>query len=238
MVTHLLALRVNEDALREAALSIDAVESSLLLSEFGRYSRTLDVKHVHLSRVAIIQSGVAKGRASEPGTTIEVPYLRVANVKDGSLDLSDIQLITVEKNRVQNYFLRTGDVLMTEGGDLDKLGRGTVWQGEIADCVHQNHVFAVRPDGARLSPWYLAALARSPFGRGYFQKCAKRTSNLASVNKQELGQLPIPTTPLSHQHDFTERWIAIRTRRSDIEARIAQLRIQSKCVFGVWESTS
>jgi hypothetical protein len=113
---------------------------------------------------------------------------------------------------------------MTEGGDLDKLGRGTVWQGEVEGCVHQNHVFAVRPDTSRLDPWYLAALARSGFGRGYFQKCAKRTSNLASVNRRELGNLPVRLTSLQRQCAFVEAWRSLRHQRGQLEKRGGQLR--------------
>lgn len=226
MAAVLDAHRETEEALRNSANAADSLEASMLLYEFGTYSMSARDGYVPLSRVAAIQSGVAKGRAAEPGTTMEVPYLRVANVKDGFLDLEDIQCITVERTRLSSYLLRPGDVLMTEGGDLDKLGRGTVWQGEIERCVHQNHVFSVRTDALRLNPWYLAVLARSTFGRGYFQKCAKRTSNLASVNKRELGELPIPLRPLSHQSSFVAIWQSLRAKRSAIEMRVTQLRVQ------------
>ncbi len=220
----LRAVEDNQEALRTAAEKLDAVEASLLHAEFGDYDPSMLSGQAPLSSLGTIQSGVAKGRLAEPGTTTEVPYLRVANVKDGALDLNDVQQITVEKTRVQQYLLRHGDVLMTEGGDLDKLGRGTVWQGEVAGCVHQNHVFAVRPDTSRLNPWYLAALARSSFGRGYFQKCAKRTSNLASVNKKELGEFPVQEASLERQNAFVETWRALRQQRVQLESRVGQLR--------------
>jgi type I restriction enzyme, S subunit len=224
LVSALLSVLENHDALHEAANAFDAVEAALLLSEFGEYDPAKLSKGVPLATIATIQSGVAKGRAPEAGTTTEAPYLRVANVKDGELDLNDIQLITVETSRLHQYRLRPGDVLMTEGGDLDKLGRGTVWQGEVDGCIHQNHVFAVRPDVRRLDPWYLAALARSSFGRGYFQKCAKRTSNLASVNKRELGEFPIREQSLGRQKAFVEAWRSLRHQRSQLDIRARMLR--------------
>lgn len=207
------------EATERGLWSLDSVESALLRDQFGLYSTTNAVQMVPLCAVAHIQSGVAKGRVAEPGTTVEAPYLRVANVKDGALDLSEVLQITVERSALGKYILRPGDVLMTEGGDLDKLGRGTVWQGEIEGCVHQNHVFAVRPDSSKLDSWYLAALARSPFGRGYFQRCAKRTSNLASVNKRELGALPVPAVGLRQQKQFVEAWAGIRSSQAQLRAR-------------------
>jgi len=92
-----------------------------------------------------------------------------------------------------------GDVLMTEGGDFDKLGRGTVWNGEIENCLHQNHVFAVRPKKDQACSGYLAAIAASDYGRTYFLSCAKRSTNLASINSTQLRALPVPVVPLSEQ---------------------------------------
>src|SRR5438270_13215326 len=87
-----------------------------------------------LAEVADIASGVAKGRRLE-GETVTVPYLRVANVQAGHLDLSEIKEIEVLPSEVGKYRLQKGDILMTEGGDRDKLGRGTVWRGQIDTCI-------------------------------------------------------------------------------------------------------
>ena len=110
---------------------------------------------------------------------------------------------------------------MTEGGDLDKLGRGTVWQDEVPGCLHQNHVFAVRTNSSRLDPQYLAAIARSHYGRSFFLLHAKRTSNLASVNKGEVSSFVLPLRPravqrawLSDYQLFTTTAVAMRTRRA------------------------
>ena len=110
---------------------------------------------------------------------------------------------------------------MTEGGDLDKLGRGTVWKNEVPGCLHQNHVFAVRTDSSRLEPQYLAAIARSHYGRSFFLLHAKRTSNLASVNKGEVSGFELPMRPwavqrawLSDYRLFTTTAVAMRTRRA------------------------
>lgn len=75
---------------------------------------------------------------------IEIPYLRVANVQDGYVDTNDIAVLRVSKDEIEKYSLSAGEVLMTEGGDRDKLGRGCVWDGRIAPCLHQNHIFAVK----------------------------------------------------------------------------------------------
>lgn len=161
----------------------------------------LNHPRVPLSEVAEVRTGLAKGKSGQRDA-IQVPYLRVANVQDGHLDLNEVKLIEVAAEQVGRYSLQAGDVLMTEGGDFDKLGRGTVWSGEIDPCLHQNHVFAVRPHRGRVHPGFIAALAASDYGRSYFLSCAKRSTNLASINSTQLKALPIPLVPMVEQARF------------------------------------
>lgn len=150
-----------------------------------------------------VQTGLAKGKNNQ-SDVVQRPYLRVANVQDGYFDLAEIKLIEVEQKAVHRYSLRVGDVLLTEGGDFDKLGRGAVWRGEIPECLHQNHVFAVRPNRATLLPEFLAYQTGSPYGKHYFQACSKQSTNLASINSTQLKQFPLLLPPLSEQRRIAD----------------------------------
>ena len=160
-------------------------------------------KKMSLSTVAEIRTGVAKGKQNLKNP-VELPYLRVANVQDGHIDISNIKTIQIEKGQIERYSLKAGDVLMTEGGDFDKLGRGDVWNGEISPCLHQNHVFAVRTDTSKLSPHFLAALSASRYGKSYFLGCSKRSTNLASINSTQLKEFPVLVPPLAEQNKITQ----------------------------------
>lgn len=152
-----------------------------------------------LSECAHVQTGVAKGRLIDSSEVIEVPYLRVANVQAGHLDLSEIKNIQIRRDELVRYSLRKDDVVLTEGGDFDKLGRGFIWDGQIEPCVHQNHIFAVRPRRDRLSPNYFAYLIQSSYGRGYFLAVAHKTTNLACINTNKLKAFPVLIPPLADQ---------------------------------------
>lgn len=236
MVNGLVAITKASSALFELARSLDSAEAALLQHSFGcSYAEpvsTLD--RVELAKLAEVRTGLAKGRAPD-GTTTTKPYLAVSNVKDGYLDLSSLKDIVVERDRVTRYELRYGDVLMTEGGDLDKLGRGTVWEDQIPGCLHQNHVFAVRVDAARLEPWYLAALARSPYGRSYFLACAKRSSNLASINKAQVSAFRVPLMPLEGQRQWIACYRSIRTQQERARVRLREVAALVEKVIEVGE---
>ena len=124
-------------------------------------------------------------------TAYEYPYLRVANVQSGHANLAVVKTIRVTKTEALSCTLQAGDVLMTEGGDPDKLGRGGVWNAQVAPCLHQNHVFAVRPNQSQLEPHFLSTLMGARYARAYFESTAKQTTNLASTNKTKIGQFQV-----------------------------------------------
>ena len=152
-----------------------------------------------------IAGGVAKGRKLSGHETVTLPYLRVANVKAGYLLLDEVKTIGLPFDEVPRYSLRAGDVLLTEGGDWDKLGRSAIWGGEIDPCLHQNHIFRARPLTDGVLPEWISLFTNSKEGRRYFQSKAKRTTNLASINMTELRSTPLPVPPTEEQHRICGR---------------------------------
>ena len=152
-----------------------------------------------------LQTGLTLGKRYEGEAMTTRPYLRVANVQDGYLALDDIAEVDVPLRDVRRYELRAGDVLMTEGGDFDKLGRGHVWEAQLAQCLHQNHIFAVRPRRSALTSEFLALAMSCAYGRAYFTATSKQSTNLASTNSTKLRNFPIPLPGLDDQVEIT-RW--------------------------------
>jgi len=164
----------------------------------------LEWKWNYFKSLAKIQGGVTKGRKLSAAETLELPYLRVANVQDGFLDLHEIKFIPIKKEEKKKYLLQKGDILLTEGGDRDKLGRGTVWNNEIEDCLYQNHIFRARVDQSQLHPEFISIATKSKFSRDYFFKNASQTVNLASINLTTLGNLPIPVPSIEEQREIAK----------------------------------
>jgi type I restriction enzyme S subunit len=159
----------------------------------------------NLQDIALIVSGVTKGRKFKDKETVEVPYMRVANVQDGHIQLDEIKKIEVLPSDVTKYQLQKGDILLTEGGDPDKLGRGAVWNGQISPCIHQNHIFRVRIKNRAVVPEYLSLQIASARGKRYFLKAAKQTTGIASINMRQLKSFPVLIPPLALQEEFAER---------------------------------
>lgn len=192
-------LRAQADELTQKLLQ------SVFLEMFGDpVANPNNWKEIKLKDVSEIVSGVTKGRKLTGKNTVFVPYLRVANVQDGYLDLTEIKDIEVLPSDVEKYALQDGDILLTEGGDPDKLGRGTVWNKQIPTCIHQNHIFRVRVNKEFLVPEYLSMLIGSAYGKMYFLKSAKQTTGIASINSTQLKNFPALIAPLDLQLKFAE----------------------------------
>jgi type I restriction enzyme S subunit len=150
--------------------------------------------------------------------------LRVANVQRGFLELDVIKDIEIPFEELDKFRLQPNDLLITEGGDWDKVGRTAIWRGEIADCIHQNHVFRGRLVSTELRPEWFMLYFNSPVGRRYFESASKQTTNLASINATELRGCPVPTPPLAEQKRIVARVEELLRWCDTLEAQLHQTR--------------
>ena len=158
-----------------------------------------------LDEISDIRSGVTKGKMVDPSTAVTLPYMRVANVQDGYLSLDDVQEIMVSPSDADKCRLMSGDILLTEGGDPDKLGRGHVWNNEMPNCIHQNHIFSVRIKETELiRPEFLSAQISSQRGKRYFLRVGKQTTGIATINKTVLSEFEPLIPPVELQDKYIE----------------------------------
>lgn len=177
-----------------------------------------------LGEIAELKGGVTKDAQKESDPTfVSVPYLRVANVQRGYLDLSEVTYIRVDPKRAESLCLRPGDVLFNEGGDRDKLGRGWVWEGQIDQCVHQNHVFRARITSPDFDSYFLSTHANT-WGQAWFEKHGRQTTNLASISLTTLKQLPVPAPSLAAQRQIVTQLLAAGSGRGRLSASVEAAR--------------
>jgi type I restriction enzyme, S subunit len=209
---------------REQLKQLDELLKSVFLEMFGFNNGNVKKWIIEpLSTCTEIVSGVTKGKKYNGNKLREVPYMRVANVKDGYLNLSEIKTIEVTEAEIHKYKLISGDLLLTEGGDPDKLGRGAVWNCEIEECIHQNHIFRVRAIGKSVNPVFLSALMASKYGKSYFFKAAKQTTGIASINSTQLKMFPLIKPPIDLQNRFAEIVEKVECLKSCYQRSLAEL---------------
>lgn len=176
-----------------------------------------------LSSITSIKGGITVDSKRTDSTSRPVPYLRVANVQRGYLDLAEMKLIQAPAADIDALRLKPGDILFNEGGDRDKLGRGWIWEGQLAECIHQNHVFRARPLSAEISSKLISWWGNT-FGKDYFQREGKQTTNLASINLSKLSKFPVPIPPLAEQRrivaEVDRRLSILREVEAELDANL------------------
>ncbi|WP_158745209.1 restriction endonuclease subunit S [Streptomyces sp. NRRL S-1448] len=175
-----------------------------VLTPAGTYDGALpslpaDWRWARLETVAEVTLGVTKtSRRQWDPADVEVPCLRGANVQRGRLALDDVHSIRLPVQRAQAARLRSGDVILTGGGDRSQLGRGWIWEEQLPDCVHQNHVFRARVRDQQLHPKLLAWHANG-FGRQWCERNATQVTGLASIGLGKIRLMPVPVPPAAEQ---------------------------------------
>lgn len=178
-----------------------------------------------LADVAEIAAGITLGRKTKERDLVDVPYLRVANVQDGHLSLTELKTIPASRREIEKWALQDGDLLLTEGGDLDKLGRGACWRAQVPLCIHQNHIFRVRFTSDRYDPDFVSFQIGSPYGKAYFFAHAKKTTGIASINQRVLGRFPLVSPPIDEQRRIAGR-LKDQLKEVQVAREAAQAQLQ------------
>lgn len=140
--------------------------------------------------VSEVRGGIQKQPKRKPVMN-RFPFLRVANVGRGVLDLSDVHEVELFEGELERFRLERGDLLVVEGnGSVDQIGRAAMWGGAIPDCVHQNHLIRVRP-GAELVPEFMELVWNSPLVIEQLKAVSSSTSGLHTLSTAKVKSVKL-----------------------------------------------
>lgn len=184
-----------------------------------------------LENMANIVSGITKGRKTAEADLQEVPYMAVSNVKDGYIDWTTVKTILATRQEIEQYRLMPDDILMTEGGDPDKVGRGAIIKVPLKNSIHQNHIFRVRLDEQEILPSFFAEYLRHQKAKRYFLGCAKQTTGIASINMRQLRALPTLVPPLSLQKQFAAFVERVDRQKQTVQQSLEKLELMKNALM-------
>lgn len=184
-----------------------------------------------LENMANIVSGITKGRKTAEADLQEVPYMAVSNVKDGYIDWTTVKTILATRQEIEQYRLMPDDILMTEGGDPDKVGRGAIIKVPLKNSIHQNHIFRVRLDEQEILPSFFAEYLCHQKAKRYFLGCAKQTTGIASINMRQLRALPTLVPPLSLQKQFAAFVERVDRQKQTVQQSLEKLELMKNALM-------
>ncbi len=209
---------------REALAQLDTLLQSIFLDMFGDpATNPMGWEVTTVSRIGSIQGGlqVTSKRRSLP---IERPYLRVANVFRGFLELDKIKTIRLTESELLRTSLDYEDILIVEGhGNKAEIGRCARWDGSIDQCVHQNHLIRLRCDRSKASPIYVENFINSPGGRRSLIGTSRTTSGLNTISVSKVGGSEIQLPSLDLQHRFAAIVQSVERQKVRKRAHLAEL---------------
>ena len=178
-----------------------------------------------LGQAAEVQGGIQKQPKRAPAAN-SFPFLRVANVQRGSLNLEDVHQIELFPGELQRLRLVQGDLLIVEGnGSPSQIGRMAIWNSEVKDCVHQNHIIRARGAGGVVSQ-FVETYWNSPDGSYRVLDVASSTSGLYTLSVSKVSQLPLPLPPLAEQRrivaEVERRLSVVQQAEAAVEAGLVR----------------
>lgn len=225
-LTSLISLR------KQQLAKLDELVKARFVEMFGdMFLNPLAWPERQLESMADIVSGITKGRKTQSTELLEVPYMAVSNVKDGYIDWTTVKTIMATQSEIDQYRILPYDVLMTEGGDPDKLGRGAIIRMPMENCIHQNHIFRVRLDRSIVLPEFFAEYLQHQKAKRYFLGCAKQTTGIASINMKQLRALPVLVPPISIQEVFADFTEQVRRQKLTIQKGLDKMEVLKRSLM-------
>lgn len=170
--------------------------------------------------VGEVQLGRQRSPEHHRGTHMR-PYLRVANVFDNRIDLTDVMSMNFAPAEFERFRLRAGDILLNEGQSRHLVGRPAIFRGELADACFTNSLVRFRA-GPRLVPNFALYVFRHYLYSGRFTAIAKWTTNIAHLGAERFADLTMPVPPIDVQRRIVAKLDELLTKcraaREQLEA--------------------
>lgn len=131
------------------------------------------------------------------------PYLRVANVFEDRIDLTDVKEMHFETAEFERYRLHPGDVLLNEGQSPEWLGRPAIYSGQREELAFTNSLIRFQA-GPGVEPRWALAVFRHHMHSGRFTRESRITTNIAHLSIGRLRAVEFPVPPLDEQRRIVD----------------------------------
>ena len=154
-----------------------------------------------------------------------VPMLRMGNIKEGTLDFSDLKYLPAQDTEVKKTFLAPGDLIFNRTNSAELVGKSAVYkEGHPSACFASYLIRATFAEGC-LSD-YVCTYINSQHGRAYIAQVRNQQVGQANVNGTKLAAMTLPLPPLAEQRrivaEVERRLSVIQQAEATVEASLAR----------------
>jgi type I restriction enzyme S subunit len=211
-------------AKRRAALAqLDTLTQSIFLEMFGDpMANEKNWPLLAVGKAGLVQLGRQRAPKYQSGKHTR-KYVRVANIYENRIDLSDVLSMDFDSKDFALYRLQHGDILLNEGQSTELVGRVAMWRNEISDCCFQNTLVRFQPHRKTTTPEFALAVFLHYYRSGEFAKISSKTSNVAHLGAGRFAAMPFPLPPLPMQEEFARRFKLVEKLKATQRASLAEL---------------
>jgi type I restriction enzyme S subunit len=153
------------------------------------------------------------------------PYLRVQNVFEDRIDLSDVMEMVFSGADFERYQLHYGDILLNEGQSPELLGRPAMYRGELPGACFTNTLIRFQAY-SHVKPDYALIVFRNHMHSGRYRAEGNITTNIAHLGAGRFAEVEFPLPPLEEQTEIVRRVEALFALADKVEARYTTARAQ------------
>ncbi len=153
------------------------------------------------------------------------PYLRVQNVFEAKLDLSDVMEMDFSPEDFEKYQLHPGDILLNEGQSPQFLGRPAIYRGELPGACFTNTLIRFQAH-SHVLPEFALLVFRHHMHSGRYVAEGNITTNIAHLGAGRFAEVEFPIPTLEEQTEIVRRVESLLSLADTLEARLAKARLQ------------
>jgi type I restriction enzyme S subunit len=170
------------------------------------------------------------------------PYLRVANVFEDRIDLSDVMEMDFSPEEYERFKLEPGDILLNEGQSPEWVGRPAMYNGELPGVCFTNSLIRFRPQHGIVGKYALLVFRHLLHSRRFMRE-ARITTNIAHLSSTRFASVEFPVPPTAEQERIVaavEEYLSrLDAADTTLERCLAKLRVLTRAVLDrIWESGS
>jgi type I restriction enzyme, S subunit len=216
---------------RESIKQLDALIQSTFIEMFGVPLKDQRWPLVRVSEAGRVQLGRQRSPKYQTGRYSR-PYVRVANVYEDYIDLTDVKFMDFDQADFDSYRLVYGDILLNEGQSTELVGRPAIWRNDIDDCCFQNTLVRFQANREKVVPEYALGVFLYFLRSGEFAKVSSKTSSVAHLGASRFSRMQFPLPPIVLQQKFGYVTQSLRKQR---ELMLTHA-LDFECVFASLQS--
>jgi len=207
--------RVDEIEQLRAGAVADAY--SLESAVFADFIESLDEHSLGETTLGDVVIDCKYGTSKKANTQGQgVPVLRMGNIQNGRLDLSDLKFVSLPAKEMAKYLLEDGDILINRTNSLELVGKSAVFEKQKGDWVYASYLVRIRVDENRALPEYVNAVINSRIGRDFVYRTARRAIGMVNINAKEMQRFPLPLPSLRTQEHLVEQMQQVRPLAKEV----------------------